>query len=64
MDRYEDYVNYKIKYFKLKNNIDITSNNFIYDTNTDYNLKYNKYKEKYGGAVFVVGGYLCTCRSG
>ena len=49
MDRYQDYVNYKIKYFKLKNNIDITYNNFIYDTNTDYNLKYNKYKAKVGG---------------
>ena len=49
MDSYQDYVTYKIKYLKLKNNIDITSNNFIFETNTDYNLKCNKYKAKVGG---------------
>ena len=54
MNSYPNYVNYKIKYLKLKNNKEVTNDNFIFDNNIDYNLKYNKYKEKIRN---LIGGF-------
>ena len=54
MNSYPNYVNSKIKYLKLKNNKEVTNDNFIFDNNIDYNLKYNKYKDK---IINLIGGF-------
>jgi hypothetical protein len=43
---YHQYVNNKINYLKLKDNIYLTKNDFIFDKNIDYELKCKKYENK------------------
>jgi hypothetical protein len=54
MDSYQKYVSNKTQYLKLKNNIDLSKNDFIFNKNMDYKLKCKKYNNK---IVELIGGF-------
>ena len=51
---YHQYVNNKINYFKFKNGIYLTKNDFTFNKNIDYKTKFKKYENK---IVELLGGF-------